>query len=165
MRVIFKLKKRRDWREFEDFLGMTGIVHAVRFRVLRNDIERCYIVDRDDFHSHLVPTEWVESRDTWFEVTACNKQYITECKWADKPKYLGSMCQVDGEQAMDHVFSARNPYNNWYLIDTETGDHWIPLNQNPNRVGNHTSHGLTLVTDLWPVDPRCPQLPESYYPT
>lgn len=157
MRVIFRLNKGEDYSVFEDWMREHSIGYVQRFIVFSQDIHRVYIVDANDFHYSVVPTEWLAMRYTWFEVTACNKQYITEHRWGSTPRPLGSMCQVTAHDALDHVFDRGAPYGNWYLIDTETGNHWIAANRNPDRVGNHTSPGVSDDMALWPRDPRCPE--------
>lgn len=165
MRVICKLNEYDENYAMSvgSFMRSIGLKFVVRHFVSLTNLHRVYVMESEGYYRQLVPTGFVNITDKWWEVTACNKQYISEHTWDGQPQSLGSMCEVTEQEARDHVFNWQ-AHKRWYLLNEDTGVHWLPLKQNPNRVGNHTSPGKMTSPCVWPIDPRCPRPPEGVLP-
>lgn len=121
--------------------------------------QRAWITSYDDFYKFIVFSGWVDQAGLVYDITGCNKQYVSSLVPGMHSTYLGSMCEVSIKEAQDHVADG-----GWSLLNTETDTIWIAQKRNPDRISDYTSHGLVGKVEeaRWPVDPRCPANPLTY---
>lgn len=159
MRTLFTIyDANANGPAFEDWLTENGINFRKRIVISSTKAVMHYVTDEIDFHSILAVEHWVDEDERRWEITACNKQYVREV-FGGGTRYLGSMCEVGADVAMDHN---RERIYNWSLFNGDTEQHWIAQFRNPNVLRHFIDDPITRALTgrddgRWPIDPRCPK--------
>lgn len=158
-RILFRttLEGYTTDNSFSRWMKREGIPHQRRVTINAFGVEglqRAWIVSYDDFYKFIIFSGWVNRNALIYDITGCNKQYVSSLVVGQHSTYLGSMCEVNVREAQAHISAG-----GWSLMDTKNSLIWIVEKRNPDRVMAFTSHGIQAAASAspWPVDPQCPR--------
>jgi len=128
-----------------------------------------FIVSKETFVEMLDWAGFVDyfgvDHTLWWEISSCNKQYITRMDGPLSRTYLGCITEVNGRAA--EAYAQTDPMSH-LIISSEPGHKgilWIPrLEGSPSRLINDCiNNGVCMEPvslksdDKWPVDPAAPK--------
>jgi len=164
MRVLFGLDATdfNDTESLETYMASSGITFVRRVGFYWGTFETLWIISR--LHWRRVKSFCLSDRAVhWQEITACNKQYVTQYGSDGSHAYLGCVHAVTQDEALGL---------DQYILDPFTGEFWVFREGNPNKfivpqpevvnAVDTVDHGLREIMQAtpWPVDPAAP-LPEG----
>ena len=85
------------------------------------------LITSSDAMQYAISAELNDPGYAW-GITSCNKQYVHD---EANGKYLGCMANVTEAEA--YAWNREAP-ENWYISDPETGELWMPVKRNPNKI-------------------------------